>query len=232
VTASIAGVDGCKDGWVVVGRCENELAAWISPTFVDVVNRLPSSAIVAIDIPIGLPEHGGRACDEEARRVLGLRRGCSVFPTPVRGVLGIRPHAMASERQRAIDGRGLTLQAFAIMPKIEEVDRLLRRSASLVERVCEVHPEVSFAYWNSGHPMLYRKSSREGRRERETLIDEVWPGCRERLWNGLSGDVSRDDLNDAFAALWSARRIADDFDVSLPEACGRDEEDLPMRIRA
>jgi predicted RNase H-like nuclease len=230
--STIAGVDGCKDGWVVVSCCNGEFAAWISSTFGAVLSRLPASAIVAVDIPIGLTESGGRACDVQARRLLGPGRGSSVFPAPVRGVLGARPYATASERHRAIDNRGLSRQAFAIMPKIEEVDALLRRSPSLVDRVFEVHPEVSFARWNNGHPMLYPKSSDAGRQEREALVDQVWPGHRETLWNSLAGNVTRDDLNDAFAALWSARRIADSCAVSLPEAWSRDERGLPMRITA
>jgi predicted RNase H-like nuclease len=32
------------------------------------------------------------------------------------------------------------------MPKIEEVDGLLRRSPALLNRVFEIHPEVSFTY--------------------------------------------------------------------------------------
>jgi predicted RNase H-like nuclease len=116
------------------------------------------------------------------------------------------------------------------MPKIEEVDALLRRSPSLVDRVFEVHPEVSFAHWNNGHPMLHPKTSPEGRQEREALVDQVWPGYRETLWNSLLGNVTRDDLNDAFAALWSARRVADSCAKSLPEAWNLDEQGIPMRI--
>jgi predicted RNase H-like nuclease len=41
------------------------------------------------------------------------------------------------------------------------------------------------------------------------LIDNEWPGERERLARELGGSgYGIDDLNDAFAALWSAKRIA------------------------
>ena len=56
--------------------------------------------------------------------------------------------------------------------------------------------------------MQHRKSSPAGQRERERLIDAEWPGQRAAILDRLQGHYEIDDLNDAFAALWSARRIA------------------------
>ncbi len=232
----IAGVDGCRGGWLVVAQRADQLAAWVSVNIEDVLETLPPTAVIAIDIPIGLTERGGRACDVEARRRLGGPRSSSVFSPPVRGVIDAQTHADACLRHRAIDGRGLSIQAFAILPKILEVDRRLRADERLLTRVAEVHPELSFAFWNGGQPMAHSKTRPEGRAEREALIQQIWPRWRPALWerlrDRLEGGVAEDDLNDSFAALWTARRLVEGEAVSLPEEEQRDAFGLPMRILA
>ena len=56
--------------------------------------------------------------------------------------------------------------------------------------------------------MAHRKATPEGQAERERLIDAEWPGQRAAILDRLHGRFEIDDLNDAFAALWTARRIA------------------------
>src|SRR5688500_17304144 len=82
---AVAGVDGCRDGWVVVTA---PLTA--GPSTVQRVERLDalidrvrSGAVVAagIDMPIGLPSHSRRTSDAGLRVHLGARRS-SLFPTP------------------------------------------------------------------------------------------------------------------------------------------------------
>jgi predicted RNase H-like nuclease len=81
--------------------------------------------------------------------------------------------------------------------------------------------------------MRFNKAKSEGRHERERLIYREWPGERERLARELRGHrFAADDLNDAFAVLWSARRIADGSARIFPEEAQRDSEDLQMRIEA
>ena len=41
--------------------------AQVFSSFTDLVNALPKAQVIAVDIPIGLPEAGARACDEHAR---------------------------------------------------------------------------------------------------------------------------------------------------------------------
>lgn len=96
-----------------------------------------------------------------------------------------------------------------------------------------MHPEVSFALWKEALPMRFNKKKPEGRRERERLIDREWPGERERLARELRGrGYAADDLNDAFAALWSSRRIAFGEARAFPGEIQRDSTGLPMRIEA
>ena len=73
---SVAGVDGCRAGWVMVRR--DAAGRFAAPLVVAALDDLPETDMVVIDIPIGLPESGRRACDLEARALLGPRRS-SVF---------------------------------------------------------------------------------------------------------------------------------------------------------
>ena len=224
-----AGADGCRGGWVVVAETGKGLEGWIAPDVRHVVERLPAGAVLAIDVPIGLPTRGDRLCCKEARRLLGRPRSSSVFPVPVRGCIGASSYEDASSLHREIDGRGLSSQTWSILPKIREVDLYLRSTREPRIQIAEIHPEVSFARW-SGIPMTFRKVTRRGRAEREVLIDLMWPGWREAILDAIDGDFARDDLNDAFAALWTACRIATHRAVEMPAMPEFDDTGLPMRI--
>ncbi len=223
----IAGVDGCPAGWAVALDHGGDLRFEIVPTIADVIARVPG--IIGIDIPIGLPESGARAADRLARQASG--RPSSVFPTPVRGVLGLATHAEASARHRAIDGRGLTIQAFGILPRIAEVDAALRADLRLVERVIEVHPEVTFATM-AGRRLAHSKKTREGRAERLALLAPDFGDAPATAGTGiLRRHLAPDDVLDAFAALWTARRIASGTSRSLPDPPPLDAAGLPMAVR-
>lgn len=75
---------------VVVGPNGFETAA-VASTIQQLRQRLPGTAAVAIDIPIGLSEHGSRKCDKTARDFVGPRRN-SVFMTPPRRALELEPY--------------------------------------------------------------------------------------------------------------------------------------------
>src|SRR5690242_20609020 len=118
----VAGVDGCRAGWVAF---KVELPSFA--TSVDLVdlpkllsNRPDNLLCLAIDIPIGLLDCS-RACDKAARKLLGQPRGTSVFAAPCRAVLTATSHADASQINREKTGRGLSQQAFGIIPKIKQV---------------------------------------------------------------------------------------------------------------
>src|SRR3954468_14817010 len=85
----IAGVDGCPAGWVAVFiRTDgNEACVKIFARFADILAEDP--AIVAVDMPIGLPARtglGGRAAENAVRPLLGARQS-SVFWVPARAAV-------------------------------------------------------------------------------------------------------------------------------------------------
>jgi predicted RNase H-like nuclease len=189
-----AGVDGCRAGWVVAtARVDGS-----GPTHVEVVATIAevigraldgTLAAVGVDMPIGLPFEGPRVCDVEARRRLGPRRS-SVFPTPPRAVV------VGCETWRP--GLGLNKQTFNLLAKMREVDAVM--TPALQDRMVEVHPELCFATM-AGAPMVHPKRSAPGQAERALALRMKDPPHR------LPG-TQVDDVLDARAVLWTARRLA------------------------
>ena len=232
-TQVLSGVDGCREGWIAVIDDGGRLEARVFPTWSAFIAAVPKTTIIGVDIPIGLPEVGPRQCDLAARKRLGQPRGSSVFPAPVRGVLRAGSYRELSKLHQEFDGRKLTQQTFRLLPKIAQVDLYLKADPSRQAFVIEVHPEVSFSMWNGRQPMNFRKSKTAGRLERELLIDREWPGVREQLWKSVQAhDCERDDLNDAFAALWTVRRVAAKTAERLPPRPEVDVTGVRMEITA
>lgn len=163
----IVGVDGCRAGWVVAraDRTGSALRFAIVPTFAALLASLGAGpAVVAVDIPIGLPPGGldgrsaPRRADLEARAFLGPRRAASVFAAPCRPTLAAGSYRDACRLEAAARGRGVGLprQAYNLLPKIREVDAAVapRHQRPLGPdggvRVHEVHPEVVFALLAGG----------------------------------------------------------------------------------
>ena len=221
----VAGVDGCRAGWIAFKvvfaiPCHFsrvDLASWLR-------NRPSDLACLGIDIPIGLLD-APRVCDKAARKLLGPRRS-SVFPAPRRASLRANSHAEASALNRQITGRGLTIQAWGIAPKIKQVDDAITPDSQ--QWAFEVHPEVSFWALNGQHPMAHKKKSKEGAAERLSLLSPIFPEIGRYLGSRLPG-VGKDDLLDAAAAAWTAlRRHRGEADcVCTPE---RDERGLETTI--
>lgn len=157
-------------------------------------------AALAIDMPIGLPAHEPRACDVEARRHLGERRS-SVFPAPVRAVLGAGSYDQALVLSRAASGRGLSRQAFNLVPRIAELDAVVR--PELQDRVVEAHPELAFTRL-AGRPPHHAKRTAEGRAERLVLLAAAG---LDGLANVRVLGAAPDDVLDAAALVVTAARI-------------------------
>ena len=214
----VVGADGIRGGWVWVAVSSLGLACGVDSTARDLHDRFSHVQWLSIDVPIGLPERGPRRCDREARALLGAPRSSSVFSAPVRAVLAASQYDEASELHRRADGRSMSVQAFHLLPKIREVDVLVREGdRGARHRWREVHPEVSFALWNGGRAMAHAKRTPSGREERLALVEARWPGAYRSCRTDLRGcGVAADDLLDAFAAAWSAERRRDGCAIVLP----------------
>jgi len=228
----VVGVDGCPGGWLAVTEASHgSLTARVAATFPALIRSFPSTAVFGVDIPIGLPEEGARQCEKEARPLLGWPRMTSVFSAPLRPCLVARTYEQACGIRFRIEGKKMSRQAFGILPKIREVDEVLRASRTLATRVVEVHPEVSFLLMNDGTAMRHSKKKAAGKAERQALLEARWPGSIEHLRATLRGQhYALDDLHDAMAALWSARRWVSGEARVLGDPAVRDRQGLPMRM--
>ena len=142
----LIGVDGCPGGWLAVREWpDSRVDAQVYRSFSHLLTDHPSPAAIAIDIPIGLLDLGSRACDIAARQHLGFPRMCSVFPAPIRPLLAAVDHSDAGRIRSNVEGKKVSKQVFAILPKVREVDEALTHTPAVRTVVTEVHPELSFA---------------------------------------------------------------------------------------
>ncbi len=231
---TVAGVDGCRSGWCYFQlrgkHCEFGLTADLG----ELVTRLPARARLFVDIPIGL--RGSctrpRACDVEARRLLGPRRS-SVFPAPSRAALGARTYEEGSRRNHHHTGRRLSKETWAIVPKIRQVDELLRASPRARRIVREVHPELCFWALAGGRPMAHHKATQAGFEERLAVLSRHYPDAesavaRAFLWHARNA-VARDDVMDALVVAVTAA-FPESKLRTLPTTPERDDEGIAMRM--
>jgi predicted RNase H-like nuclease len=227
----VVGVDGCPGGWVAVAWDieRRTLTPTIHWNFVDLLSAHQHADKIGIDIPIGLAEVVPRRCDIEARKVLGVRKS-SVFPAPDRRVIFCATYGEALALARELSGKGMSRQAFGICAKIAEVNAVM--SPSRQDQIVEVHPEVSF--WRMAHrqPMQFPKKRPEGYAERLKLLAEAIevPAASREIERLCIGPARADDVFDALAVAWTARRAAEGRAQRFPAEPEIDADGLRVEI--
>lgn len=205
----VLGVDGCKKGWIGIS---NDLRGYFGKTIDELAGAADTDGLVdviAVDIPIGLPEVGPRAADALARHLVGPRHP-SVFSTPIRAALEAPTHKEGSAAARAATGKGITIQAYGLGPKILEVDAWVRHAD---RTVIEVHPEVCFAVM-AARSLVHAKTTWAGIEERRTLLKSA--GFLPVNIGEVGARAAVDDVLDAAAAAWTASRYVSGSAVSHP----------------
>ncbi|TNF99842.1 MAG: DUF429 domain-containing protein [Gammaproteobacteria bacterium] len=232
---SYVGVDGCKAGWFCVQLDDAENWAFdIVPDAIGLGKLSHDARLVLIDIPIGLLSNGPveRACDKQARKLLG-KRASSVFPAPSRQTLNCNTYPEALEVNRATIGRGLSRQAWNIVPKIREIDMLITSTPSLPGVLRECHPEVCFWALNNQQAMQYNKKKEQGIHERLDVLEPYFSPCRElydeALKTFLRKQLARDDIIDAMVAAVTAKYGVDQL-MTIPGKPMQDNTGLPMEM--
>ena len=218
-TEPVAGVDGVRDRWLVATVTAGRVAWTVAEDAAAVLRATGECAAVGVDVPMGLPETGYRSCDLAARARLGRDRS-SVFHAPIRRVLRAATHPTASAASRAAHGKGISIQVWGLLPKIEQWDDL-----AVPEHVVEVHPEVSFRAMAPATVFAGKKTAR-GAVQRLRAVSAWLPAGS--LLAGLPADAPLEDALDALACAWSATRYARNGTDTLGGE--RDEHGQPMRI--
>ncbi|MBX9924907.1 MAG: DUF429 domain-containing protein [Hyphomicrobiaceae bacterium] len=239
---TVAGVDGCPGGWLVVVRDVDDPTSAemrIVPTFAEVLAGEPALAMVAVDIPIGLPDRigpGGREADVAARTVLGQRQS-AVFAVPSRAAVMEPDYRTACAIAFATSDppRKISKQAFNLFPKIRQVDAVM--TPELQARVREVHPEVAFAALNGWRPLELAKKVKSqpngpGLDLRRSLLEAA--GYRAAFLLPPSWlrrkDAGPDDLLDAAVNSWAAARLVRGEARCFPERPMVDSKGLRCEI--
>lgn len=231
------GVDGCSAGWFFVEiKPDGTFRCGVVQAFHQLLRGTVDRTRIFVDIPIGLPDgRRERRCDQEARRVLGEPRRRSVFRAPARAVLHANDYDDARRLSLTETRTGLPKQAFGILGKCRELDRLLRDDPAMRTVVREIHPEVCFWAFNGGTPMKHYKKDGAGFRERLDLLKRIWPSASHEIERTLSEfkpygkEVARDDAVDAMVAALTATAKAAAL-RTLPVEPPRDALGLPMEM--
>lgn len=235
----VAGVDACKAGWVIASLNDapggTTASIEVAENFAVVHERTKDYDFVAVDVPIGLSDKLPRECDSAARSLLG-RLASSVFSAPVRSVLSCVTQKDADQVSRTVAGVGISAQTFAIVPVIREVDVLM--TPKLQGRIFEVHPELCFQQaLNGGASLDYGKRSAIGSLRRLRLLEAVGIDAQVivKSWETsarprVEGKAGLDDVLDALAAAWTARRRAQGVAVNVTDVTQRDARGLLMQM--
>lgn len=213
----LAGIDGCRAGWFAVisslsapdaPPCTWQLSSLVAEDIATLMAAplLQVVTCVAIDIPIGLHADRPRACDALLRKALP-GKAASVFSAPIRPVLDCEAYAEANACSKEAIGKGLTKQAWNIVPKIRDVDRWITPARQSM--MIEAHPELGFARLN-GAPLLSRKATPEGQQGRLNALDAagltqapaILAEARERY---KVSKLKNDDILDALVNLLAAQ---------------------------
>lgn len=250
---AFAGVDGCRGGWICVARTGSEHpSVRVFARFEAILDAMPDATIIAVDMPVGLPERcgrGGRGPESLVRPLLGARQS-SVFSIPARAAVlaGAGPfpdsasyveghrRACAVARGLSDPPRGVSIQAFGLFPKIAELDALLLARPQLRRIVHESHPELAFWRLNGGAPMALPKKIKgvvnpAGMEERRALLARC--GLPASLLRATPPrGAGADDLLDACAMLVTAARIADGAARPFPDPPLDDGRGIPLAIWA
>lgn len=238
----LAGVDGCRTGWIAafVRPAGEEIRIRTAARFLDVLTAPEAPAIVAIDIPIGLPDRigpEGRGPERAIRPLLGARQS-SVFSVPPRGAIAAEDFAAACAAALAASEppRKVSKQLFMIAPKIREVDLVLRAEPAPAARVHEVHPELAFWRLNGERALGEPKKVKgvchaPGLALRRDLLVAAGIPASVVVSTPPKG-AGADDLLDALACAALARRLHAGRAQPFPDPPGRDAFGLPIAIWA
>jgi len=215
----IIGIDGCKSGWFSVW--ENQDKSIHSSVFSN-LNELKnffkneSQLIVGIDMPVVLSEVIPRQADQLARKLLS-KKASSVFTAPTPEMLDQPNYEKASLVSKKHFGKSMSLQSWYLFPKIKDVQTMIHHEDM---QIYEIHPELSFRAMNNEQVILESKKSPEGFAIRNSLLSMHFENFifEEIRRQYARKDVMDNDILDALAVLWSAKRIQSNQASFLPQA--------------
>jgi predicted RNase H-like nuclease len=196
------GVDGWRGRWVAASLEDGAVRWRVHDTFASVLGAHPG--VVAVDMPVGTVE-GPRSSDTAAREFLRAHGGPwqSIFLTPTSPTVDAYErgltHAQAMAARPA-GSAGTSVQAWNLLPAMVDVRDAI--TASGRTDVHEAHPECSFRALDPAIGPAGKKTGLGAGRRLRALGTQFAVELAE-----APPDVPVDDLLDAAAVLWTARRV-------------------------
>jgi predicted RNase H-like nuclease len=172
------GIDGARGGWVVADIIGGELSLSLIPSISSL--NVPPEAFALIDMPIGIPKAGERACDQEGAAVLGSRRA-SIFPVPARAAVEAGSYKVACEANLGLQGKKFSIQMWNIIPKVRELDVFLQNHPDLHVQLAEGHPEIAFLILSGRSEALPSKKEPRGQTERLKMLKRFLGDTVEKI---------------------------------------------------
>ena len=222
---AVLGVEPTRSGWlgaVLEHAGSGTPHLIVADRLSDLLERAGQVAVVAVGVPMGLPDLGRREADVQTRRFLG-DQGSTVLTTPVRDAVYAISHGEASTLNRQGGGSGVSSEAWELRRRIQELDAWVRED--LPALVVETHPEAALATL-AGAPLTSRRRSGQGAAERRSLLATGGVFVPTTVPHG----VSTDEVLDACAAAWSAHRVKNGQATTFPEEPQRHSDGIPAAI--
>ena len=216
--SQIIGIDGCKRGWFSVWQNPDDT---IQSSIFSTLNHLKdffndeAHLIIGIDMPVVLSDFIPREADQLARKLLS-KKASSVFTAPTPEMLEQPNYERASYVSKRLFGKSMSLQSWYLFPKIKDVQTIIHDTHI---NLYEIHPELSFRAMNHEEVILESKKSKEGFEIRNNLLRRHFESFDFESIRNLypRKDVMDNDILDAMAVLWSARRIKANEASFLPK---------------
>lgn len=221
----VLGVDSTRSGWLgalleASGHGTPHLIA--ASSLPELLEQAGDVAVVAVTVPLGLPDQGRREADVQTRRFLG-DQGSTVLTPPVRDAVYAVSHSEANSLNRAASGSGVSSEAWDLRRRIQELDAWVRQD--LPALVVETHPEAAFATL-AGAPLASRRRTGAGTAERRSVL--ATGGVF--VPTGAPHGIGTDDVLDACAAAWSAHRVKNGEATTFPGEPQRHSDGIPSAV--
>lgn len=229
---SIAGIDGCRKGWLMVKYSDNIYSYGVYENIAELVKDNKDLERILVDMPIGLSSKKMIRTVEKRLRSKLKYRHASVFNPPCREALNENNYLAAKRKNIEVEAKSISIQSFNISNKIKELDEFLSKNPE--KEIIESHPELCFKYLNNGNVLLSKKSEDIGLSERKNILYHYDERLKELFnlieQNTLRKDVARDDIADAIC-LCLVNKLGRRNQLSFIEDNNKlDERDIKIRI--
>ena len=196
------GIDACRMGWCVIGEINSSLVWGCYKSIKEVEQAFPAVETILIDIPVGLSSlKFERTIDIKARQYLKNRKS-SIFSPPCREAVYTNPYQAALKLNRQVIGKGMSIQAYNLSPKIKEIDEWLDSKPEHI-RVFEAHPELCFKSLNKTIDLQFSKHDKAGVIERQEVLFaydvKLLPIYKTLMKSYKRSEVKPDDILDAMS---------------------------------